>query len=659
MSKISSVQFGRATQPTTQQQGLYWPQYGNIKVYQAPALALSSAYALNSSGQMPPTPVAMLDKSNIKPGADEKKEDDALLSGFEPHSPLGEKALGAGKLSVGMSGLAGMINGMRAKMPLMTLGEAGVAISSPWAETVWGWGMFLFGLGCLFSARALETDPSKRINSHVLRTKKGLGKAKYLLGNVGNTFAVLAQSTAKTFSNLGKLIFGNKTERQKAANFFNYEFLNFRENTIELTEAIDHRGKSIVKMGMKNSPHFMNTASFMLLTGSALLVAGTALKNSISQRLGFRTGAVGGSLDNLSLAKQGVTRLYTPGKAGSGPVYTAAGLTILPGQQWANKEWGRGMMWTATSLLFTAFSIDAWTSFREILASNKQTLKSVATSEVRKLNVIIHNLLNNKTAFPNGTVMAFNKSNDGLDKVTNYVNSAAADVVGNYAEELRTLESLANDPAVKEELKLFTQAQYKDWTEKLHKAVSSGNKDAVNAVFEPLYSLPNQRGGTPFQANLLVANSLKRLRDISTSDALLKHVKAIRELQEHSEAGRTIVNTVQNAIRELNGQGSHFRIVEDFDGTQKIVLSNWGPEADQKITEKLNKAVPRKFRDAIQVSIDPDSVTASQQSMMDALSEIAAVNRDRFKQPVLENLYAEGKQAMIEEARRYAEQNAW
>lgn len=533
---------------------------------------------------------------------DPKKDTDSVLQGFSPETPLGKVGLALGRIGVGTSGISGMLNGWRLNLPLMTLGEAGVAGSSPWTETPAGLGLFNFGLGAMFSARALELDIQKRLNPQVLQSKKGLNKVAYIAKNVSGTFGSLINSSKLTARHATNLLRSGQAHQQ-AMNFFKYEFLNFRNNSVLLTEKITHSGKPILQMTMKDSPHFMNTASLLLMFGGATLAVGSAIKNKLTQQVGFRSAAVGGSLDNISLAKQGITRMHTPGMKASGPVYTIAGLTILPGQQWANKQWGRALMWTATGFLFTAISIDSWKQLAGELAKRKEPLREVATSAVRQWEINLSNLLNNKKLFPSNNVFARDKSRDGIKHLIEAVNISGQGSM--YPEALAALKQAATtlDSSAIEKL-----------DQSITQAFSTGKKEAVQKAFSEF-----EQGGTRM-LNIKESAAYDKFK-AAVQGGAGEYALKLQALRDHSKGGEAIVEAIQHAHKTINTYPAH-------------TPENWSERANRAMEQALNKDLKAGLK------ITPYGDPVSRVDFEDRLKEIRAVNEDQFSSATLKDTYA-------------------
>ena len=87
------------------------------------------------------------------------------------------------------------------KVPLMSLGECANVASSPIINTAMGSGLLDIGLAAIFAARALENNPSLKLNTVTMASKKGLDKVKYVCSNM--------YLSAKEVSNSAKAVFGN------------------------------------------------------------------------------------------------------------------------------------------------------------------------------------------------------------------------------------------------------------------------------------------------------------------------------------------------------------------------------------------------------------------------------------------------------------------
>jgi hypothetical protein len=543
------------------------------------------------------------------PSSSSKKDE---MQGFSPETPIGKVGLRMGKFAVFMSGFAGMFNGWSTRLPLMTLGEAGVAGSSPWSETPLGLGMFNFGLGTVFAARALDLTPEKKMNMQVLQSKKGLGKIGYVIQNATNNVKSLFESTGLISRHALNLLKTGKP-RQEAVNFMRHELLHFRHTAIQLTEEVDHLGKPLLKVGMKDSPHFMSMASLILMLGGAGLTIGSVIKHKLTQQVGFRTAAVGGSLDNIGLAKQGITKMSIPGTKLPGSIQALAGFTILPGQQWANVQWGRAMMWAATGFLFTTFSIENNRRLLKDLEKMKEPAREISTGLVRQWEMNLNGLLHNKKIFPNKTVFQGGKDSDGVHLLTSAIGKSQH--AGDYGNALQTLKDKVTESTAKT---LTPEA-----IETLHKNVSkafvtnSQNKDFVKQAVERVFSRFEEKGQR--HMTLAETEAYQEFKKAATGEAG-DYAIDMNALRRHSEGGAAIVDAVQQAVETINSQPRH-------------TARNWTAAGHQTIERAMNKGL----HPGIKVTTMGQHVSA--QGLQDTLKQIEAENRMMFPKATVAELY--------------------
>jgi len=322
--------------------------------------------ANNAISNLPQWPQVHFNASPNLPATTPKaKKKDFEIKGVKdlvPQSKFGEIALSFAKVGVGLSGLAGIMNGIAMKLPLIAVGESAVLGAAPNIQKNYGLGLFHIGLAGIFAGRALEMDTGKRLNMNVMKTKKGFDKVKYVLKNIGDTVKTIGQSNTKLLKNFGKLF----TNWKEGAAFFKQEFFNVTPRKIIVTEMMTQSGKSFVRVGMKSSPYLMHFASTILALGGLTLTIGSFIKNNLLQRLGFAGCVTGGSMDNFGLVKLGLDK-FSSGEKLPGGLLVAAGLGIFSGQHGMDEKFWRGAMWASTGVLFAVFMVERFKEFRKLL----------------------------------------------------------------------------------------------------------------------------------------------------------------------------------------------------------------------------------------------------------------------------------------------------
>lgn len=312
-----------------------------------------------------------------------------------PESGFGKIGLKFAKVGIGFSGVAGIFNGIAMKLPLMAFGEGLNVAASPIIQTPVGLGLFGVALAAVFAGRALENDPLLKLNTAVLRSKKGPAKLAYILSNTLNS----AKEVGKSFTTISKNIFklaGNNNARKSAIRFFKDEVFSIIPKTVIFSEEINFKGLVNLKTMMKSSPYLMHAASTVLAAGGLLLTIGSLLRIGIVQKLGLKTFETGGSLDNLSLSKWGAEK-YVLAENGSakaaGAMLAASGLTILSGQPAVDEKWGRGLQWAGCSLLFSVFAVERLAELVSAVKGRRNVTSTLPTQLIRQWQVNLVDLL--------------------------------------------------------------------------------------------------------------------------------------------------------------------------------------------------------------------------------------------------------------------------
>lgn len=334
---------------------------------------------------------------------------------INPKTPFGKFGLAAAKVGIVFSGIAGVFNGISMGLPLMAAGEFTNICASLIINKPAGYGLFSLALAAVFAGRALEEDPSLKLD--LIKTGqncwreggfKGIPKFLGIVGkNMSGCMKEVGSSAATVGSNLTKLVFNNK-ERAEAWKFFTTKMFTIKSKTITMEQLVTSAGQTLSKSKFKSHPYFMHTASAMLAVGGIMLTTAAVLQNmgilkgdtgKKAVKAGFGACEVGGSLDNLSLSLSGLNKIATGGSLASGAALTASGLTMIAGQPNADKDYGRSLIWGGCAALFAAFAFERGHELYKVVKSFKKVGDKLAESVVanRQFEMDLTKIADNKT----------------------------------------------------------------------------------------------------------------------------------------------------------------------------------------------------------------------------------------------------------------------
>jgi hypothetical protein len=261
--------------------------------------------------------------------------------------------------------------------------------------------LFFMGLASVFASRALEKD-----ERYKMQPKDLLNPGK-VVTNIAGNLGVLVDSSKKVAGKAAHLLVGSSAEKEASRAFFLDEVFNLQPQSLDLNVIGRKVGSGaetiLTRVGTRNSPYLMHSASLLLGLGGAVLTASSLLKQKQGQYVGLKTAEVGGSLDNLGLSKYGLERV-AQGERLPGGLLAASGVTIMAGQPGMDKPWGRAFQWLGCGLLFSVFVVDRLKGLTNVIDRLK---KPVAEEVSEHFKTLEPKVLNLRYLLPEGTEASF------------------------------------------------------------------------------------------------------------------------------------------------------------------------------------------------------------------------------------------------------------
>jgi len=363
-----------------------------------------------------------------------KNQHKAGVNTVTPNTEFGKIGLQFAKAANGISAAAGVFNGLSMRLPLISVGELINIGASPVLETPFGTGLFGIALASIYAGRALDLDPSLKLDPIKFNSCPTIGKKAFCVyENIINSIKEVLKSSKLFYKNFIGLF---TSDRKNSINFFTSNLFSVKPKQLLLQEFVNKEGKTVLKVAFKNNPYLMHLASLILATGGGILAISSILNFPVGQKIGLRTFNVGNMFDNMSLMRWGMQKSVmsrTAAEKVSGKMCEIAGGGILASQPGIDATWGRGIQFVGIAALMASFAFDR--THNVIRLFKNSSTKEELISLVRQWELDLTKIFPDKKSFK-----------ENIDSIMKSVNQDTEF----YNQELKTIYETVKSVIIQE-----------------------------------------------------------------------------------------------------------------------------------------------------------------------------------------------------------------